>query len=428
MKPDFDAIIIGGGPAGATAATFLAREGRSVLVLEREKFPRFHVGESLLPYNREIFEELGVWQEMEAAGFVRKRAAQFSTGSGRPRARLVFGNGTFTEHPEAFQVERARFDEILLRHAERAGAAVREETLVLAHQIEPDRAKVSVRDRSGAESTVSGRFLLDASGIAAFTGKREGIHHVLEGHRKVALFGHFDDVGMPRGDEEGDIVLVVGENSWCWMIPLSKTRTSVGIVVEQAAFAAAKQTPEALFESIVQGTPELRRRMAGARRETAIHVISDYSCRLERMVSPRLIRIGDAAGFLDPIFSSGVLLAMQLGRDGARCVLEALSREAAFVPSMHRYEKDARAIMGRFWEFIKGYYTRPFRDLFLQPAPNLQLPSAINAVLAGRPDMPWAVRWRLWVFFGLVRLQRHLPVARRVNWSLAMPASAAPSG
>jgi FADH2-dependent halogenase len=235
---------------------------------------------------------------------------------------------------------------------------------------------------------------------------------------------------MPCCDEEGDIVLVVGDGSWSWMIPLSKTRTSVGIVLDQAVFAAEKKAPDAVFDSIVQATPELRRRMAGARRETPVHVISDYSCRLDRMVSPRLIRIGDAAGFLDPIFSSGVLLAMQLGRDGARCVLEALSKDAAFVSSMHRYESDARAAMGRFWEFIKGYYTRPFRDLFLQPATNLQLPSAVNAVLAGRPDMPWAVRWRLWVFFGLVRLQRYLPVAKRVDWSLALQtpaASAAPN-
>ncbi len=410
-----DAIIIGGGPAGATAATELARAGKSALVLEREHFPRFHIGESLLPYNRELFEEIGVWDQIASAGFMVKRAAQFSTGHGEPRARLVFGNGIFTEHPEAFQVERSRFDEILLRHASTSGAEVREGATVLGHQINDDGVTVRYRTDDGADLEAHARFLLDASGLTALTGTREGIKRVQKDHRKVAVFGHYSGVVMPDCDEEGDIILVVRANSWCWMIPLSKDKVSVGIVLDRAEFADSAK-PAALFDQIVRETPELWRRMSVARAESPVHVINDYSFRMDRMVSPRLVRIGDAAGFMDPIFSSGVMLAMQTGRDGAHCVIDALARGEALTEKMRGYEKDTRVAMRRFWDFIERYYTRHFIDLFLQPSPFLQMTSAINAVLAGRPDMPWRIRWRLFVFFGFVWLQKHVPIVRRVRW------------
>lgn len=410
-----DVIIIGGGPAGATAATFLAKAGKTALVLEKDRFPRFHVGESLLPYNHEIFDELGIGEAMKNAGWMLKRAAQFCAGQGKPGARLVFANGIFTEHPEAFQVERSRFDLMLLNHARDAGATVREGCAVLRHRIEGDHAAVVFRDENGAEHETKARFLLDASGMTAFTGMQEGIRHIHPQHRKVAVFGHFSDVVMPECEEEGDIVLVVLPRSWCWLIPLSKTKVSVGLVLDRAQFAGGPK-PEALFDQIVRDTPELWRRMSGAKKLTPLHIIPDYSFRVERMVSPRLIRIGDAAGFLDPIFSSGVMLAMQMARDGARCAIEALATGEALTENMRRYETQTRATMERFWKFIENYYTVPFRDLFLQPYPRLQMTSAINAILAGRPDVPWRVRWRLWVFFAMVRLQRVFPICPRIQW------------
>ena len=423
VEKTYDVIVIGGGPAGSTAACILARAGKSVLVLEKERFPRFHVGESLLPYNREIFEELGVWEQMKAQNFMVKRGAQFTAASGKPRARLVFEKGMFTEHKEAFQVERAKFDDILLKHARACGAEVREGVTVTSHEVAADKAAVLARAEEGGEAEFTGRFLLDATGASAFTGTREGIRQVYPHHRKVAVFGHFSGVKMPCCEETGDIILVLRERAWFWMIPLSADRVSVGLVLDLKEFNECGKKPDALFDGIVRGTPELWERMSESRPETKVHVITDYSFRMQRMVSPRLIRIGDAAGFMDPVFSSGVMLAMQTARDGARCAIEALEKNQALTASMERYERDTRRTMGRFWDFIERYYTRHFVDLFLQPSAFLQLPSGINALLAGRPDLPWSVRWRLKVFFFLVWLQKRVPVVPRIAQLQLVPAA-----
>ena len=184
MSKTWDVIIIGGGPAGATAAATLRQSGRSVLVLEKSKFPRFHIGESLLPYNRAIFDELGVWPKIQAAGFMVKRGAQFWMGNGLLHTRLDFSRGSFTEFPVSLQVERAKFDDILLRHAESLGAEVQEEALVTEHRIEKDRVTVKFRAKDGTDHEVQAAFLMDASGLGNFTANRENLRDYYPGHKK----------------------------------------------------------------------------------------------------------------------------------------------------------------------------------------------------------------------------------------------------
>ncbi len=402
----YDVIIIGGGPAGSTAAMTLAQAGRRVLVLEKEKFPRFHIGESLLPYNVLLFQKLGVWPKIETGGFMPKRGAQFVSGDAARHVRIDFRGGAFTECPAAIQVERSRFDHILLEYARECGAEVRESCTVLEYAVSADGVSVKC-----TEATEQGAFLIDASGLSNFTANREGLRSIYPTHRKVAVFGHFTGVRMPDGNHTGDIVIVRRRNSWCWLIPLSPEKTSVGLVVDAADLRASGMTPADLFTSAVATTPALQQRMDLAQRAGDMHVLSDFSYRNATLVAPRVVRAGDAAGFIDPIFSSGVFLATQSGHEAGLAIHDALAQGATFTPGMRRYEKDTKRRIGVYWEFIEGFYTDPFIQLFFEPQDIMKLPSAINAVLAGRADLPFAVRWRLRLFFFLVWLQKRFELA-----------------
>ncbi len=416
-----DVIILGGGPAGSAAAITLAAAGRRVLLLEKARFPRFHIGESLLPYNLGLFDELGLRDLISECGFPVKRAAQFWSGAGQPGARLEFAKGTYTEYKYAYQVERAVFDEKLLRFAAQRGADVREGWTFCAHQTDSHGVTVTCRDEAGAARALRADFLIDATGMAAVTARQAGLRHERAGHRKVALFGHFEGVDMPAGEETGDIVLLIRDRAWVWLIPLDERRTSVGLVLDRAEFDAGRGDHETLWRRIEAETPELQRRMTGATRQGPLRVEADYSFKVARLVEPRLVRAGDAAGFLDPVFSSGVMLAMESGRDAARVVDESLREGQTFTAAMRGYERAVQDHLALFWRFVRAFYSRPFIELFLQPSPEFNLTSAINAVLAGRARLPWAARWRLELFFLLVKLQRWLPIAPRLQWRDGRP-------
>lgn len=407
---NWDVIVIGGGPAGSTAATTLAQAGRRVLVLEKAKFPRFHIGESLLPYNRKIFDELGVWEKVSTVGFTKKRAAQFVMGNGSRGNRLDFSKGAFTEFPEAMQVERAKFDDILLHHSRENGAEVREQSHVLEHRVEQNRVVLKYRSADGAEHEVAAPYLIDASGLGNFTGSRE----YYAGHRKIAIFSHFEGVDMPTGEQEGDILIVRREKSWMWLIPLAGNQTSVGLVIDAADFKSLGMTPQEAFDDAVRSTPAVAKRFSRASMLEKPHVMADFSYKNERLVSPRVLRAGDASGFIDPMFSSGVLLAMTSGRQGARAIHQALETGKPLTNGMKRYEKDNRRRIAIYWEFIESFYQLHFTQLFFQPCNRWGLVCAVNAVLAGRTDLSFAVWWRLRLFFLLAWLNQRLPVAERI--------------
>jgi flavin-dependent dehydrogenase len=412
----YDAIVIGGGPGGSSAATFLRQAGKSVLVLEKEKFPRFHIGESLLPYNRIIFEQMGVLPKLEAAGLLTKWGAQFHLGNGSKKLKLVFRRGRFTREPSAFQVERAHFDHLLLKHAAESGAEVREGYSVTNFALNPNDVTVDATDERGTKHIFRGKFLIDASGRGNFTGNLQKLRVVHPKLKKLAVFGHFSGVKLDEGESRGDTVIVRLENKWFWIIPLSEEKVSVGCVMDAEEFARAKKSPQEVFEDIVQGCTVARERMANARLLNQIQTTGDFSYRNKQLVDRRLLRVGDAAGFMDPIFSAGVYLAMYSGKRAAEFVCESLAAGDDGSVRFRAYEKQIYGAMKFYWRIVEGYYTTPFMELFMEPRDNFSMPAAVTALLAGEIEGGWKIRWRLWLFFQCVKLQKLVGLVGRVSF------------
>lgn len=414
-----DVIVIGGGPAGSTAATLLAQRGHSVTLLERERFPRFQIGESLLPYNNDLFSRLGVSEQLGAAAFVPKFGAHFVTGDGSVAYSFRFDRRLQDPYRRSFQVKRADFDHLLLRNAAGHGVMVREGEAVASVDLSsPDR--VVVRTASGEEHTA--RFLVDASGHSALVGSKRGQRAEVQSLKKVAIFAHYRGVPRPDGRDGGSTSIVILRDAWFWLIPVSNELMSVGLVVDRDHFLATGLKPEEILERTIAVTPWVAERMQNATRETQVYTRKDFSFRVRNITGPNYALIGDAAGFLDPIFSTGVFIAMKsadLAAEGVSAVLSGRGGAA-----LARYERDMQRSLDGYLRFIEKFYDREFLEVFLQPTDRWGLLDAVVRVLAGDVFGTRSNRFRLALFFFLVRLQRWRGVvAPRIAWE-SVPAAA----
>lgn len=420
-----DVAIIGGGPSGAAAGIHLARSGKQVLILEKEKFPRFCVGESLLPRGNSLLRELGVWEKVEKAGFQRKYGAEFCTGDGTKLLRFWFGANLGSEFEYTYQVERGEFDKLLLDHAAEEGCAVSEQTSVGSVRHESDGS--SILECTGPEGPfeVSSRWVLDSAGRTAFAGGRMGLQRQsTQKDRRIAIYGHFEGVFRNQGKAEGHITIVRMANGWFWIIPLGARRTSVGLVLPvESTRASSGRSLEDIFNETVKATPEMRTRMHGATQVLPLHATGDYSWKFSSFAQDRLVFVGDAAGFVDPVFSSGVLLALKSAREAAALVLRA-DREQRPLSSREcaAYTRTVSSWMKRYSRIIGQFYDPAGFEVFMNPSPVLNIPGAIGRLVGGETDPSLIDRVRIALFHGICRLQRHWPVVGNISYIRQLPA------
>jgi flavin-dependent dehydrogenase len=409
-----DVAIIGGGPAGSTAATLLAKAGRSVVVLEREKFPRFHIGESLLPFSMTALERLGVMPKIEAAGFVVKHGAEIASNDGARDTRFYFKDGFRSQRSTAFQVPRADFDKLLLDHAAESGAEVCEETTVEQLDFHEDCVTLSVNSKNGGAKTLEARYLLDCSGRNAVVGTRFDLKRAYPDLRKFAIYAHYEGVETPCGIDGSLTRMVRAEDHWFWLIPLSATRTSVGVVMDTDEFKKFTAPPAEVLHQLIAASPVMAGRMCRAECVSKVYASGDYSYRNRRLHGKRWLLAGDAAGFIDPIFSSGVFLAILGGEQAAAAFEIALDSPSRSGAVFRDYSRRLDTVMKLYLRFVKGWYRREFVETLLNPQEFFEVVPAVNAVLAGNLGGSFDIRWRLWLFHGIVALQKYFPVSPRL--------------
>jgi FAD-dependent halogenase len=392
----FDAIVIGGGPAGSTAAGFLAQAGCRVLLLERARFPRYHVGESLLTATLPILDALGVTPAIEQAGFVRKPGGTFLWG-----ARSEPWSFFFREDPggrtHAFHVLRSQFDHILLRHCANLGADVREEHCVLAVEYDAStrRNRVTARAANGDVTTAEAPYVIDASGQQALLGSRDQLREFDPFFKNLAVFGYFEGAEPLAGEVAGNIFSAAFADGWFWFIPLHDGTTSVGAVIDAHSFSGeAAGDAEGLYRRLIAACTPVSERLRAARLMSPVRIIRDYSYCARRFHGPGYLLVGDAACFIDPVFSTGVHLACLSGYLAADTVASILAGEEE-PASLASYDRRYRAAFERYLKFLYSFYDH-HRDpdsyfwtarKILNPTASLDQRTAFVRLVSGAGDL-----------------------------------------
>jgi len=404
MSP-YDVAIIGGGPAGSTAATVLVQAGLRTIVLEREKFPRFHIGESLLPLNQELFEGLGLDQILKGQNFVMKYGAQFVSNEGSIERAFDFFQGGLGKDAFAYEVERETFDHLLLNHAAAQGAQVRESTNVLDVQTSADRPCVLKVRTDGVDSTIEATAVIDASGQSSLLAKIHDLRLKHPSNQKMAVFTRYKGAVRREGRKEGNIDIVLGAGVWFWIIPLRDDVLSIGVVANIADWKATGLTPEQFFEKAVQSSPYVVSRLKPGDRHGAFQTASNYSYSSKRFAGDGYLLAGDAAEFLDPIFSTGVILAMRSGQLAGRELAKTLKAgRAPRAREFRSYEMAFRRWTRNHFAMIDAFYGPGFGNVFLTPKNTLGMVKAVIALLAGKSDPTLVDRLRLKLFYWLIRM------------------------
>ena len=407
--PPFDVAVAGGGPAGCAAAIGLAARGHRVALLERDAFPRFHIGESLLASANACFEELGVAERMRTRGFPEKWGASLLTCDGAAGRPVEFAASPEVPRPQTFQVPREQFDLLLLERAREAGVEVFERSRVEDCDLAGDGVTLRVVAADGLRE-VRARALVDATGRAGLVARKLGLRRDEPLLANVAIYAHFEGVPRLPGDHAGDIRIVARRDAgWFWLIPIDERLTSVGVVLPAGLYRRLeKGDPEAMLAATIADTPAVAELMTGATRAWPVRVEKDFSYGATRYAGDRWLLVGDAGSFLDPVFSSGVSIALESGLEAARALDRALAAGDLSAARFRRFERVQRRRFEVFRRFVLAFYTPWFRDLFFQPAAPPRFFRAVVTVLAGHWRTRLSTRLLIEGFFLAVALQRRL--------------------
>jgi flavin-dependent dehydrogenase len=411
---DFDFAVAGGGPAGSSAAISLRQRGHSVVLFERETFPRFHIGESLLSTANDAFAALGVAKQIEAASFPAKWGARLYTHDGQNGRYVDFTCVREVTRPQTYQVCREEFDRILLERAREVGVDVREACNVITCEFAPDAAVLEVASRGDAATRrVHVRALVDATGRGGLLARKFNLRTEEPLLANIAIYSHYTKIPRLEGPRPDDIRLIARNDAgWFWLIPISKELTSVGVVLPKALYRRlANGSPEETLNNTIADTPIVAELMREARREWPVRVEKDFSYSASAYAGDRWILAGDAGSFLDPVFSTGVSIAMESGIEAAAELHRALPRNDFSSASFAAFSRRQRKRFETFRRFVVGFYTPQFRDVFFSPEPPTLIFRSVATMLAGKWNASLWTRFLNQLFFGMISIQKHFKIA-----------------
>jgi flavin-dependent dehydrogenase len=402
MSSEFDVAIIGGGPAGSVAGSVLARHGRRVVIFEREKFPRFQVGESTIPASLETLQRIGVKEKIDQAGFLTKHGGEIVSACGGARQKFFFRNALNPRWKTAYQIDRMTFDDILLRHARSLGCEVREETKVESVEFNSDG--LTLHCKSDPVPTKAA-YVIDCSGRSSLLANRFQLKEQFPHLKKFSVYSYYQRTSKSNDPEDAYTRMIRGSDAWFWVIPISDGKISVGVVMDLQKYQQLKLSPEAALSRTIEEQPEVRKWVENTTRYMPVFATADFSYAVKQLTGDRWIVAGDAAGFIDPVFSSGIYIAIYSGEKAGETVNRVLTDPAKKDAAYRRYEQ---AVQKRFRSYLKlssAWYTREFIEIFLHPKEMLNIVGVVNSVLGGNPPRTLQEKFAMGFFYFLIYLQ-----------------------
>ena len=371
---DPQVIVIGGGPAGATASTLIAQQGYRVTLFEREHFPRFHIGESLIPETYHVFKRLGMLDKMKASRFVKKYSVQFVGKSGRLSAPFYFNKHNPHECSQTWQVVRSEFDQMMLNNAREHGVEVHEGVRVLDVVFEGDRAVgIQIKEEDGTEREVRAEVIVDASGQSSMLINKLKLRVPDEDLNKGAIWTYFEGAYRDTGENEGatGVLLLKNRKGWFWYIPLHDNIVSVGVVGDfDYLFNKDRGSHEETYMEELENCPAVKERVGMGKRVGKYFATKDYSYKSSKFAGDGWVLVGDAFGFLDPLYSSGVLLALKSGELAADAVCEGLASGDTSAAQLGKWGPDYLVGMNRMKRLVCEYYNGLNFGGFIRRFPN----------------------------------------------------------